>query len=162
MAKSSSYKLVILGESAVGKSSIVLRLVKCQFSEYQEATIGAAYVTQTICLNDPPTTVKFEIWDTAGQERYHSLAPMYYRGSQAAVVVYDITNQNSYERAKTWVNELRERANTAEVIALAGNKVDLEGQRAVPFEVMCLDPPNFHKLFSPTFYLNYLITTFQN
>ncbi|VDP26930.1 unnamed protein product [Schistosoma margrebowiei] len=125
MANRSSHKLVILGESAVGKSSIVLRLVKCQFT---------AYLTQTIVLNDPPATVKFEIWDTAGQERYHSLAPMYYRGAQAAVVVYDITNQNSFERAKSWVNELQEKANTSGVIALAGNKVDLEGQRAVSFE----------------------------
>lgn len=62
---------------------------------------------------------------------------MYYRGAQAAVVVYDITNQNSFERAKSWVNELQEKANTSGVIALAGNKVDLAGQRAVSFEVMC-------------------------
>lgn len=106
------FKLVLLGESAVGKSSLVLRFVKGQFHEYQESTIGgnissivlclslindcfvwttAAFLTQTVCLDD--TTVKFEIWDTAGQERYHSLAPMYYRGAQAAIVVYDITNQ---------------------------------------------------------------------
>jgi small GTP-binding protein len=84
-------QLVLLGESAVGKSSLVLRFVKGQFHEYQESTIGAAFLTQTICLDD--ATVKFEIWDTAGQERYHSLAPMYYRGAQAAIVVYDITNQ---------------------------------------------------------------------
>lgn len=84
------FKLVLLGESAVGKSSLVLRFVKGQFHEYQESTIGAAFLTQTVCLDD--TTVKFEIWDTAGQERYHSLAPMYYRGAQAAIVVYDITN----------------------------------------------------------------------
>lgn len=62
----------------MGKSSLVLRFVKGQFHEYQESTIGAAFLTQTVCLDD--TTVKFEIWDTAGQERYHSLAPMYYRG----------------------------------------------------------------------------------
>ena len=84
-------QLVLLGESAVGKSSLVLRFVKGQFHEYQESTIGAAFLTQTICLDE--ATVKFEIWDTAGQERYHSLAPMYYRGAQAAIVVYDITNQ---------------------------------------------------------------------
>lgn len=121
------FKLVLLGESAVGKSSLVLRFVKGQFHEYQESTIGgkfiylfttaymcinnlfnfysfdvfgffflyysAAFLTQTVCLDD--TTVKFEIWDTAGQERYHSLAPMYYRGAQAAIVVYDIQNQVS-------------------------------------------------------------------
>ena len=73
----SQFKLVLLGESAVGKSSLVLRFVKGQFHEFQESTIGAAFLTQTLCLDD--TTVKFEIWDTAGQERYHSLAPMYYR-----------------------------------------------------------------------------------
>ncbi|NXS00320.1 RAB5A protein, partial [Oxylabes madagascariensis] len=88
------FKLVLLGESAVGKSSLVLRFVKGQFHEFQESTIGAAFLTQTVCLDD--TTVKFEIWDTAGQERYHSLAPMYYRGAQAAIVVYDITNEFSF------------------------------------------------------------------
>ncbi|XP_067147620.1 ras-related protein Rab-5A isoform X2 [Apteryx mantelli] len=87
------FKLVLLGESAVGKSSLVLRFVKGQFHEFQESTIGAAFLTQTVCLDD--TTVKFEIWDTAGQERYHSLAPMYYRGAQAAIVVYDITNEEA-------------------------------------------------------------------
>jgi small GTP-binding protein len=78
------------GESAVGKSSIVLRFVKDQFDSYRESTIGAAFLTQTISL-DENTTVKFEIWDTAGQERYKSLAPMYYRNANCAVVVYDIT-----------------------------------------------------------------------
>lgn len=88
------FKLVLLGDSAVGKSSLVLRFVRGQFFEYQESTIGAAFLTQTVALND--TTVKFEIWDTAGQERYHSLAPMYYRGAAAAIVVYDITNRVSH------------------------------------------------------------------
>lgn len=90
------FKLVLLGDSAVGKSSLVLRFVRGQFFEYQESTIGAAFLTQTVALND--TTVKFEIWDTAGQERYHSLAPMYYRGAAAAIVVYDITNRVMRER----------------------------------------------------------------
>lgn len=112
------YKLVLLGESAVGKSSLVLRFVKGQFHDYQESTIGgavflsccfclsmfyvmfyinmiysftAAFLTQSVCLED--ATIKFEIWDTAGQERYHSLAPMYYRGAHVAIVVYDVTSQ---------------------------------------------------------------------
>jgi len=122
------FKLVLLGESAVGKSSLVLRFVKGQFHEYQESTIGAAFLTQTVCLED--TTVKFEIWDTAGQERYHSLAPMYYRGAQAAIVVYDVTNPETFARAKTWVKELQRQASPNIVIALAGNKADL-GSRAV-------------------------------
>ncbi|KAK8074748.1 MICOS complex subunit mic60 [Apiospora hydei] len=89
-ARFAQFKLVLLGESAVGKSSIVLRFVKDQFDSYRESTIGAAFLTQTISL-DENTTVKFEIWDTAGQERYKSLAPMYYRNANCAVVVYDIT-----------------------------------------------------------------------
>lgn len=117
------FKLVLLGESAVGKSSLVLRFVKGQFHEYQESTIGAAFLTQTVHLDD--TTVKFEIWDTAGQERYHSLAPMYYRGAQAAIVVYDVTNPDTFARAKTWVKELQRQASPSIVIALAGNKCDL-------------------------------------
>mmetsp|Transcript_7288 Transcript_7288/g.11083 ORF Transcript_7288/g.11083 Transcript_7288/m.11083 type:complete len:205 (-) Transcript_7288:82-696(-) len=123
------FKLVLLGESAVGKSSLVLRFVKGQFLDYQESTIGAAFLTQTVCLND--TTVKFEIWDTAGQERYHSLAPMYYRGAQAAIVVYDLTNAESFERAKNWVKELQRQGNPNIVIALAGNKLDLEDRRKI-------------------------------
>ncbi|KAM7538275.1 hypothetical protein Aperf_G00000076701 [Anoplocephala perfoliata] len=129
--RNTSYKLVLLGESAVGKSSIALRFVKSQFEEFQEATVGAAYLTQSIVVGDPPVTVKFEIWDTAGQERYHSLAPMYYRGAHAAIVVYDITSQDTFTRATSWVNELREKAPGVKVIALAGNKSDRHLERAV-------------------------------
>uniref|UniRef100_H2Y706 small monomeric GTPase n=1 Tax=Ciona savignyi TaxID=51511 RepID=H2Y706_CIOSA len=130
------FKLVLLGESAVGKSSLVLRFVKGQFHEYQESTIGAAFLTQTVCLQD--ITVKFEIWDTAGQERYHSLAPMYYRGAQAAIVVYDITNQDTFTRAKTWVKELQRQASPNIVIALAGNKADLSNKRMVEHDVIAI------------------------
>ncbi|XP_035254690.1 ras-related protein Rab-5C-like [Anguilla anguilla] len=131
-SKICQFKLVLLGESAVGKSSLVLRFVKGQFHEHQESTIGAAFLTQTVCLDD--TTVKFEIWDTAGQERYHSLAPMYYRGAQAAIVVYDITNADTFTRAKNWVKELQQQASPSIVIALAGNKADLASNRAVDFQ----------------------------
>jgi len=130
--KGCQFKLVLLGESAVGKSSLVIRFVKGQFHEYQESTIGAAFLTQTIFVDD--TVVKFEIWDTAGQERYHSLAPMYYRGAQAAIVVYDIQNQDSFQRAKNWVKELHKEASPNIVIALAGNKADLTSIRSVEYE----------------------------
>ncbi|CAN9445477.1 unnamed protein product [Alternaria alternata] len=100
-----------------------------QFDDYRESTIGAAFLTQTIAL-DENTTVKFEIWDTAGQERYKSLAPMYYRNANCAVVVYDITqapvnSQASLDKAKAWVKELQRQANENIIIALAGNKLDL-------------------------------------
>ncbi|KAH0027081.1 ras-domain-containing protein, partial [Aureobasidium melanogenum] len=123
-ARFAQFKLVLLGESAVGKSSLVLRFVKDQFDDYRESTIGAAFLTQTIALDDT-TTVKFEIWDTAGQERYKSLAPMYYRNANCAVVVYDITQAASLDKAKAWVKELQRQANENIIIALAGNKLDL-------------------------------------
>ncbi|CAI5670706.1 unnamed protein product [Oreochromis niloticus] len=126
------FKLVLLGDMAVGKSSLVLRFVKGQFDEFQETTIGAAFLAQSVCLDD--TTVKFEIWDTAGQERYHSLAPMYYRGAQAAIVVFDITKPETFERAKAWVKELQRQASPNIVIALAGNKADLAEKRLVEYE----------------------------
>ncbi|RAR01152.1 ras-domain-containing protein [Stemphylium lycopersici] len=142
------FKLVLLGESAVGKvrrpikpfvSRIALRqggkepsrlcpdgrlTLQDQFDDYRESTIGAAFLTQTIAL-DENTTVKFEIWDTAGQERYKSLAPMYYRNANCAVVVYDITQAASLDKAKAWVKELQRQANENIIIALAGNKLDL-------------------------------------
>ena len=125
----SQYKLVLLGETAVGKSSLALRFARNQFLEYQESTIGAAFLTQSVDLDGE--TIKFEIWDTAGQERYHSLAPMYYRGAKAAVVVYDITSNASFERSKSWVAELQQSGSVSMVIALTGNKADLDDAREV-------------------------------
>ncbi|KAJ7597166.1 GTP-binding protein ypt5 [Mycena floridula] len=121
--KSVQVKLVLLGEAAVGKSSVVLRFVSNEFQANKEPTIGAAFLTQKCRLED--RVLRYEIWDTAGQERFHSLAPMYYRNAQAAVVVYDVTKASSLEKAKSWVKELQRQANPNIVIALAGNKVDL-------------------------------------
>jgi len=132
-ARQFQFKLVLLGESAVGKSSLVLRFVKDQFDDYRESTIGAAFLTQTVQLDDS-TTVKFEIWDTAGQERYKSLAPMYYRNANCAVVVYDITQSASLDKARTWIRELQRQADPSIVILLCGNKSDLEARRQVSKE----------------------------
>ncbi|KAI4137630.1 MAG: hypothetical protein L6R39_007181, partial [Caloplaca ligustica] len=120
---SSSVKLVLLGEAAVGKSSLVLRFVNNDFQENKEPTIGAAFLTQK--CNLPHRTIKFEIWDTAGQERFASLAPMYYRNAQSALVVYDITKPTSLVKARHWVAELQRQASPGIVIALVGNKMDL-------------------------------------
>lgn len=139
------FKLVLLGDSSVGKSSIVNRFVKDTFDELRESTIGAAFLSQSIKIKDSKTNqdviIKFEIWDTAGQERYKSLAPMYYRNANAALVVYDITMADSLLKAKSWVNELKEKVgnrtdndtttannndnNNNLVIHLVGNKLDL-------------------------------------
>eukprot|EP00268_Persea_americana_P056809 TRINITY_DN6750_c0_g1_i1.p1 TRINITY_DN6750_c0_g1~~TRINITY_DN6750_c0_g1_i1.p1 ORF type:complete len:146 (+),score=20.04 TRINITY_DN6750_c0_g1_i1:280-717(+) len=101
-SKNLRVKLVLLGDSGVGKSCIVLRFVRGQFDPTSKVTVGASFLSQTIALQDS-TTIKFEIWDTAGQERYAALAPLYYRGAAVAVVVYDITSPDSFNKAQYWV-----------------------------------------------------------
>lgn len=123
------FKLVLLGDSSVGKSSIVQRFVKDNFDDMRESTIGAAFSSQTIRIETADGTqesVKFEIWDTAGQERYKSLAPMYYRNANAALVVYDVTQPDSLLKARNWVDELKDKVGQSDlVIFLVGNKVDI-------------------------------------
>ncbi|CAK9164092.1 unnamed protein product [Ilex paraguariensis] len=140
-SKNIQAKLVLLGDMGTGKTSLVLRFVKGQFYDFQvldlkhnlqESTIGAAFFTQVLSLNEG--TIKFDIWDTAGQERYHSLAPMYYRGAAAAVVVYDITSRDSYEKAKKWVQEVQRQGNPNLVMVLVANKADLITERKVENE----------------------------
>ncbi|CDO93496.1 unnamed protein product [Kluyveromyces dobzhanskii CBS 2104] len=126
------FKLVLLGDSSVGKSSIVHRFVKDSFDEYRESTIGAAFLSQTIKLSEQydEQVLKFEIWDTAGQERYKSLAPMYYRNANAALVVYDVTEPGSLPKAKLWVDELKEKVSDDKlIICLVGNKLDLAAEK---------------------------------
>ncbi|KAL1817420.1 ras-related protein RABF1 [Daucus carota subsp. sativus] len=128
--KNLKVKLVLLGDSGVGKSCIVLRFVRGQFDPSSKVTVGASFLSQTIALQDS-TTVKFEIWDTAGQERYAALAPLYYRGAAIAVVVYDITNPDSFNKAQYWVKELQKHGSPDIVMALVGNKADLHEKREI-------------------------------
>ncbi|XP_010691301.1 ras-related protein Rab5 isoform X2 [Beta vulgaris subsp. vulgaris] len=123
---------VLLGDMGTGKTSLVLQYVRGQFFDRQEATIGAAYFTKTVSFDE--ASIKFDIWDTAGQERYHSLAPMYYRNATAALLVYDISNMDSFVRAKKLVQELQRQDSRIPVMSLVGNKVDLEAEREVTTE----------------------------
>lgn len=134
----SELKLVLLGESSVGKSSIVTRFTTGNFHR-SNATIGAAFTTKTLSLESivPETgetidkKIKLEIWDTAGQERYRSLAPMYYRNTDVALIVFDVTNKDSIARAQSWIDELNRYINEGEheergiLIKIVGNKIDL-------------------------------------
>ena len=95
------YKLVLLGDTAVGKSCLVVRFVRNEFFEFQEPTIGAAFLTSTVDLDD--TKVKFEIWDTAGQERYRAITSAYYRGAVGALLVYSIEKHSSFENVERWL-----------------------------------------------------------
>eukprot|EP00483_Globobulimina_turgida_P002282 UN02284 len=117
----------MVGDTSVGKSSLCIRFAKGSFTEYNESTIGAAFFTQSIQTNGG--MVKFDVWDTAGQERYHALMPMYYHGATASIVVFDITRHETFERAKMWIQELKEGTKTDCVIALVGNKIDKFSER---------------------------------
>ncbi|MEE6521645.1 hypothetical protein FKM82_019909 [Ascaphus truei] len=126
------YKLVLLGSSDVGKSSVTLRYVKDEFRE-SIPTTGCAFFTQRVCLQN--RTLQFEIWDTAGQERYHSVCHLYYRGANAALLVYDISRKETFLRAQLWLQELEKCFPHGElVIALIGNKSDLQEERQVSRE----------------------------
>ena len=135
-------KVVLLGDSGVGKSCIVNRFATNTFDVYSRVTVGAAFVARTIEVNKsnddderlikikkPPQTtarrVKFEIWDTAGQERYESLANLYYRRAHVAIVVFALDDEKSFEKARFWINELKEKCEKRDaLIILCGNKMD--------------------------------------
>jgi len=122
-------KVVLLGDTGVGKSSLVLRFVTNNFKPYSESTIGASFMSKMVTTAGK--SIKFQIWDTAGQEKYHSLAPMYYRGAAAAIIVYDITRANTFKTLKNWVEELQAQGPRDIAMAIAGNKADLEQEREV-------------------------------
>eukprot|EP00045_Choanoeca_perplexa_P000057 m.12878 g.12878 ORF g.12878 m.12878 type:complete len:132 (+) comp10046_c0_seq1:27-422(+) len=102
---SSEAKIVLLGSQSVGKTSLVLRYVEGTFQAVGSPTIGASFFTHKLTVDG--TRVKLQLWDTAGQERFRSMAPMYYRGASAALLVYDVTSANSLEEAKSWAAELQ-------------------------------------------------------
>ncbi|NXD81545.1 RAB17 protein, partial [Halcyon senegalensis] len=126
------YKVVLLGSTSVGKSSLAYRYMKNDFKELLP-TVGCSFFTQV--LNLDVATVKLEIWDTAGQEKYQSVCHLYYRGAHAALLIYDITNKETLNRAKLWLRELEKEFLPDEiVIALVGNKTDLATEREVTTE----------------------------
>jgi small GTP-binding protein len=122
-------KVVLLGDCAVGKSCLAAKFTFDRFSNYEEPTIGAAFMVKKI--NILSKEIRIEIWDTAGQERYKSLAPMYYRAAEGALIIYDITQQKSFEGAKFWIDEIKNRGNEDCIIFLVGNKIDLDSERMV-------------------------------
>eukprot|EP00916_Digyalum_oweni_P021985 GHVL01036433.1.p1 GENE.GHVL01036433.1~~GHVL01036433.1.p1 ORF type:complete len:174 (+),score=21.42 GHVL01036433.1:40-561(+) len=123
------YKLVFLGEPAVGKTSIIGRFMYDTFDNNYQATIGIDFLSKTMYLED--RTVRLQLWDTAGQERFRSLIPGYIRDSSVAVVVYDITSQTSFVNTNKWIDAVRAERGDNVIIALVGNKSDLADKRQV-------------------------------
>uniref|UniRef100_A0A1A8GKA7 RAB6C, member RAS oncogene family n=1 Tax=Nothobranchius korthausae TaxID=1143690 RepID=A0A1A8GKA7_9TELE len=126
------FKLVFLGEQSVGKTSLITRFMYDSFDNTYQATIGIDFLSKTMYLED--RTIRLQLWDTAGQERFRSLIPSYIRDSAAAVVVYDITNVNSFQQTTKWIDDVRTERGTDVIIMLVGNKTDLADKRQVSIE----------------------------
>ncbi|KAK7373364.1 hypothetical protein VNO80_06770 [Phaseolus coccineus] len=126
------FKVVLIGDSAVGKTQLLARFARNQFSLDSKATIGVEFQTKTLIIDNK--TVKSQIWDTAGQERYRAVTSAYYRGAVGAMLVYDMTKRQSFDHMVRWLEELRGHADQNIVIMLIGNKSDLASLRAVPME----------------------------
>ncbi|XP_074591314.1 ras-related protein Rab11B-like isoform X2 [Curcuma longa] len=126
------FKVVLIGDSGVGKSNLLSRFTRNEFSLESKATIGVEFATRTIQVNEK--VVKAQIWDTAGQERYRAITSAYYRGAVGALVVYDITRNVTFDNIERWLKELREHTDSSIVIMLVGNKADVRHLRAVNTE----------------------------
>ena len=120
-------KILTLGDTMVGKSSIVLRFSEDKFDDNQFATIGIDFKTKYMRIGE--SSVKVLIWDTAGQEKFRNIAKQYYKGANGVLLIYDVTNKKSFERIAYWMNELKDNNQINELdICLVGNKIDLEGR----------------------------------
>ncbi|CCE62978.1 hypothetical protein TPHA_0D03430 [Tetrapisispora phaffii CBS 4417] len=126
------FKIVLIGDSGVGKSNLLSRFTTNDFNLESKSTIGVEFATRTIEVENKK--IKAQIWDTAGQERYRAITSAYYRGAVGALIVYDISKQSSYENCNHWLTELRENADDNVAVGLIGNKSDLSHLRAVPTE----------------------------
>ncbi|VDN50594.1 unnamed protein product [Dracunculus medinensis] len=121
--------VVLLGEGAVGKSSLMLRYVENKFNPRHVSTIQASFLCKKIIFNGKQ--LDLNIWDTAGQEKFHALGPIYYRDSQGALLIYDITDSKSFDKVKLWVKELQRMLGNSVVLVIVGNKTDLKRNRNV-------------------------------
>jgi small GTP-binding protein len=125
-------KVVLVGDTQVGKTCIIANLVGNTFKLSSPPTIGAAFQTHVMATPQGPITM--QLWDTAGQEKYRALAPMYYRSADVAILVYDVTQLDSFEAMEQWSNELAEKAPPNLQLIIVGNKVDLKDDRVVQTE----------------------------
>jgi len=126
------FKYIIVGDTAVGKSCLLLQFTDKRFQPVHDLTIGVEFGSRTLTIDD--NQVKLQIWDTAGQEKFRSITRSYYRGAAGALLVYDITRHETFEHLTTWLEDCRKYSNSNIVIMLIGNKCDLENKRQVTKE----------------------------
>ena len=128
------YKVLLLGDSTVGKTCFLLRYCDKTFQDAHLSTIGLDYRVKTMTLKNNKN-IKLQIWDTAGQDRFRAITKNYYKGANGIILIYDVTNLQTYENVKNWITQIREETNPNVVIYLAGNKIDIpEEERAVKTE----------------------------
>ena len=130
MSDDTVYKVLLLGDSSVGKTCVLLRYCDKTFQEAHLSTIGLDYRLKTMTLENGKN-IKLQIWDTAGQDRFRAITKNYYKGANGIILIYDVTNLQTYENVKNWINQIREEANPNVVIYLAGNKVDVNEELRV-------------------------------
>ncbi|KAM8794312.1 ras-related protein Rab-25 [Eudromia elegans] len=143
------FKVVLVGESGVGKTNLLARFTRNEFHHESRTTIGVEFSTRTVLLG-AAAAVKAQIWDTAGLERYRAITSAYYRGAVGALVVFDITKHQTYDAVERWLQELHEHAEPAVVVMLVGNKTDLAQAREVPAEEASLFAERRGLLFTET------------
>ena len=154
-------KIIIVGDSGVGKTNLITRFASDKFDKKSRATIGVEFLYKTLKINKE--IFKIEIWDTAGQERYKSIASAYYKGARGAIVVYDITSEDSFKNIDLWIEEVKSKAASNLQIMLIGNKSDLFADRKISkekgidkarslnvflFEASALDKTNVNEAFN--------------
>eukprot|EP00467_Chlorarachnion_reptans_P017509 CAMPEP_0114524030 /NCGR_PEP_ID=MMETSP0109-20121206/21621_1 /TAXON_ID=29199 /ORGANISM="Chlorarachnion reptans, Strain CCCM449" /LENGTH=193 /DNA_ID=CAMNT_0001705413 /DNA_START=31 /DNA_END=612 /DNA_ORIENTATION=- len=127
--KKAEVRLITIGDSATGKSSLILRYTKGVFREERKATVGIDLRIKSVNIDGRP--IKVKIWDTAGQEQFRTITRNYYRGAQGVALVYDITNQTSFTNVKKWISDVETYGDSGVKVVLVGNKVDLEEDRKV-------------------------------
>ncbi|CDW84508.1 gtpase ypt3 [Stylonychia lemnae] len=143
------FKLVMIGDSRVGKTNLLMRYTKDEFDNNTVTTVGVQFARKMIQLENKQI-VKAQIWDTAGQERYRSISNVYYRGASGALLVYDITDRKSFQNTSLWLKELRQHADNNLVVLLVGNKVDLVEKREVTKEEAAQFAEDQHLAFVET------------
>mmetsp|Transcript_16274 Transcript_16274/g.31552 ORF Transcript_16274/g.31552 Transcript_16274/m.31552 type:complete len:215 (+) Transcript_16274:616-1260(+) len=126
------FKYIIIGDTGVGKSCLLLQFTDKRFQPVHDLTIGVEFGARMITIDN--RQIKLQIWDTAGQESFRSITRSYYRGAAGALLVYDITRRETFNHLTRWLEEARQNANSNMVILLVGNKLDLEHRRAVSYE----------------------------